>query len=461
MKNNAQSNSGGKNSDNLKIISQEMESVALKALEIAKKLGADDAKISASCSFQKRLVVENKVFTLANSLDTQKFGILVQKDNKKGSASINSRNPDAIAQAIKDALSLASFSVPDEHMTMSTPDIAPPTKAHAFQYDAATADIELGELQELMQAGLIHATKDPRVSIDKYEMSADTSFHGIYNTRGVKQSETQTMLNWFLFGMAVDGEEVSGFDYDGNFAFNKANVGAKIIDSSNEFARRVLLNLRPRKSPSYKGLVLLSPRAIDDFITGFILYHASGSSVMDGKSSWTNSIGTKVLSDKFSLQDSPHDPRFSGATSFDGDGLPTRDQFIVENGILKTHLHDCYSAKRCKTKSNALSGGPFAMRVAKGSDDLAKLQSSRDELLVIDRFAGNSDPIKGDFSGVAKSSRLFVKGKDAGCVTETMVAGNFFEIAHAIAGVSNITEIISGSGENPWILLDGVSVTGN
>ena len=154
MKNNAQSNSGGKNSDNLKIISQEMESVALKALEIAKKLGADDAKISASCSFQKRLVVENKVFTLANSLDTQKFGILVQKDNKKGSASINSRNPDAIAQAIKDALSLASFSVPDEHMTMSTPDIAPPTKAHAFQYDAATADIGSSYTQQRTPAFL-------------------------------------------------------------------------------------------------------------------------------------------------------------------------------------------------------------------------------------------------------------------------------------------------------------------
>lgn len=453
--------SNEKTSMNVKVIAADMEKIALHALETARELGADDVKIVASCSFQKRLVVENKVFTLANSLESQKFGILVHKDQKKGSASINTRNPESMTQAIKAALSLASYSVPDADLTMATPDIAPATTPHAFQFDAATADIGLGEMQELMQAGLLAATRDPRVSIDKFEFSADTSFHGLYNSRGVRQSETQTMLNWVLFGMAIDGEEVSGFDYDSDFSFQRQGAETKLIHTSKEFARRVLMNLKPRQAPSYKGLVLLSPRAVEEILTGFVLYHASGSSVMDGKSAWSKAIGSKVMSEHFTLTDAPHDPRFAGATAFDGDGLPTRDQVIVDKGVLKTHLHDCYSAKRCKSKSNAMNGGPFAMRVAPGKEDLSDLFRARKEILVIDRFSGNSDPIKGDFSGVAKSSRLYVNGEDAGGVTETMIAGNFFEFADQIAGVSSVTEILSGASENPWILLDGISVTGS
>ena len=85
---------------------------------------------------------------------------------------------------------------------------------------------------------------------------------------------------------------------------------------------------------------------------------------------------------------------------------------------------------------------------------------SHKQLLVVDRFSGNADPIKGDFSGVAKGSRLFINGEDAGSVTETMIAGNFFTIAEEILGVSRETEMVSGSFLSPYILVGGVSVTG-
>jgi predicted Zn-dependent protease len=79
---------------------------------------------------------------------------------------------------------------------------------------------------------------------------------------------------------------------------------------------------------------------------------------------------------------------------------------------------------------------------------------------MVDRFSGNSDPIKGDFSGVAKSSRLFQRGEDRGSVTETMIAGNFFAIADAVLAVSKEVEIVSGGFASPYVLVDGVSVTG-
>jgi PmbA protein len=437
------------------------DSLAMMGIEQAKKFGADAAKITTSCSQQKKLVVENKKFTLANSLDVQQIRILVHKDQKKGSSSINTSSPESLSRAVADAVALASFSVADPNLNLPDTKQAPPAKPLNFLYNDHVANMDLEELQESMGQILGVLIKDPRIALDRFEMAVEVSRNSLFNSLGVRQSEIQSTVNWSWMGMAVDGAEVTGFDYDSDFSFRKEDLLAKGKKSAEDFSQRLIALLQPTKCPSYKGAVLLSPRAVESIITSPALYHVSGHSVMDGKSKWQDKIGQKVLSEKISILDNPHCPDFAGATSYDGDGLPTKKQAIIEKGILKTHLHDCYSAKKTGAKPTASSGGPFGLELAPGSDLLAALCDSRGELLLVDRFSGNTDPIKGDFSGVAKSSRLYRQGRDCGAVMETMIAGNFFDLAERILGVSQETLLVHGSFRCPWILVDGISVTGN
>jgi PmbA protein len=446
--------------ESLRRTSREMEAMAHEILGHGRKKGADRIKVGISGSITRRLVVENKEITLANSLEDQKFSLVVHKDQKKGSAATNIVRPETGRKAVEDALALASFSVPDPALNMPDSAQAPKSRSLDFMFDDRTADTTLAELQELMGQALARATSDKRVSIDKFEMSVSASFHGLYNSLGVAQAETQTMLGWSFFGMGVDGDAVSGFDYDSGFAWKTSDTSARLMATADAFAAKVVANLHPRKAHSYKGLVVFSPRAVEELLAGFMLYHASGSAVMDGKSRWENEVGNAVMSPVITLRDRPHDPAFAGATSFDSDGLPTVDHTIFDSGKLCLHIHDCYSARRCKTTSNAMSGGPFAMAFAPGGALLADLLRSRREILLVDRFSGNTDAIKGDFSGVAKSSRLYVDGKDCGPVTETMIAGNFFEFAKKIEAASLETESIAGGFSSPWLLVDGISVTG-
>lgn len=436
-----------------------LDTAALDILTYAKKRGADRAKISASATIERRLVIENKEFSLANTLETQKFGILVHKDQKKGSASLNNINSDSLKQSVDDALTLANFSVADPYLTMPDTTEAPTAKNLPFLFDDDLAERSLSDLQEFAQTVLTRLIRDKRVSLDKCEFSISATWHGLYNSLGMKQSEVQTALGWSYFGMAVDGDEVSGFDYDGRHAYKWDHSLALAIEDADKFCEKVVSNLRPGKSPTYKGQVLLSPRAVEEILLGTILYHASGSSVMDGKSKWNESIGKKVVSPLLTITDHPHDERFTGASAFDGDGLPTRNHAIIKHGVLNLHLHDCYSAKRSGTKSNACSGAPFAMIVAPGNGDLKSMRSARSEILLVDRFSGNIDPIKGDFSGVAKSSRLLTNGQDAGPVSETMIAGNLFEVLEQIVSISTTQELVSGAMLLPWILVDNVSVS--
>lgn len=429
-------------------------------IEEAKRLSADEAKITASCSMQKKLVVENKKFTLANTLNVQQLKIIVHKDQKKGSSSINTNSPQAMQKAVADGIALAGFSVADENLNMARPEIASPAKPLNFLYDDQIADLDFDELHDYMQQILAVLIKDERIGLDRFEMSVDLSRNYLVNSWGVRQSEIQSAINWNWMGMAIEGDEVSGFDYDSEFSFRKEGVLAKGKIAADEFSRRLLGLLHPVKSPSYKGMVLLAPRAVEALIVNPTLYHVSGHSVMDGKSKWAEKIGKKVLSELISLSDNPHLPNFAGATSYDGDGVPTRAQDIIRRGVLAAHLHDCYSAKKMGVKSTATSGGPFGLSLAAGSESLAGLLAAQNELLVVDRFSGNTDPVKGDFSGVAKSSRFYRQGKDCGAVTETMLAGNFFDLGERIVGVSKEVQLVHGSFSSPWILVDGISVTG-
>lgn len=446
--------------DHLMEGSQVLEKLAALGLAEAKKIGADDAKIATNVSFQRRLVVENKQFSLVSSLESRSFALVVHKDQKKGSASINTVTEDGVRKAVADALALAKYSVPDPDLVLAQPSEAPSAKPLDFLYDESLAEMTLEEIQESMGITLARLVRDPRVALDRYEMAVDVSWHGLCSSTGMRQSERQTIASWSFFGMGRDGDEVTGFDYDGSFAFKKSDILARSIHGADLFVDKILRGLKPVKCPSYKGAVLLSPRAVEELLLGMFFYHAGGRQVMDGKSRWENAVGTAVLSPLVTLSDDPHDGSFSGATAFDGDGIPTRPLVLIENGVLKQHLHDCYSAKKCHAKSTATSGGPFSTRIAPGTSALAEVLKGQDKLLLVDRFSGNSDPVKGDFSGVAKSSRLYERGIDRGPVTETMIAGNFFDLAKAVLAVTKEVEMVGGNFRSPYLLVDGISVTG-
>ena len=431
------------------------------ALAHATAKGAEGAKVVTATSFQKRLVVEGGRFSLANSLESRSLAVAVHKHGKKGSASINTVSTASAKGAIDAALAMAEYSVADPSLVLPTLAEAPRAEDLPFQYDAAMESVDLAGMERIMSRALSRLLEDSRVALDRFEMSIDLSWHGLVNSHGVRQEARQSMASWSYFGMAREGDEVSGFDYDGDFSFGAADLEARALKGAEAFVGKVTSLLRPRRCPSYRGQVLLTPRAVHDLLLGIALYHAGGRQVMDGKSLWEKDVGRQVMSSAISLRDLPRDRRFSGATAYDGDGLPTRTQAVIEDGILTRHLHDCYSARRTGAHSTATAGGPFALSMAPGTMTLSALRGATSPLLVVDRFSGNTDPVKGDFSGVAKGSRLVEQGQDLGAVTETMIAGNFFEIAREVHGVSRETEVVSGGYEAPYVLIGGVSVTGD
>lgn len=430
------------------------------ALGHAAGQAADRARVTASCTSEQRLVAANGELVLASCAQARGMHVLVHRHQKEGAASTNALSRTALRGAVDDALALARLAPVDDALVMPDASQAPPAAPLPFLWDDAVGGLSLDRLREFTLAMQARLTRDSRVSIDRLEASARLRWRGVFNTQGVEQGEFSSTLGWSVMGMARGEDVAGGFDYERRAVFRLEGALEHALARCDEFCERVVGNLRQARAPDYVGPVLLSPRAVERLLLETITYHCSGRSVANGTSRWAGRLGSAVASPRLSVSDQPHDGALSGATAFDRDGLPTRPRVLLAGGVLASYLFDCYSARRAGARSTASAGGPFGLVCAPGQESLDDMKHARPELLVVERFSGNLDLPTGEFSGVAKSSRLYRNGADQGCVNGALIAGNAFSLLERVIAVSSTVDQVSGAARLPWMLVDAVHVSG-
>ncbi|MCP8320126.1 MAG: TldD/PmbA family protein, partial [archaeon] len=118
-------------------------------------------------------------------------------------------------------------------------------------------------------------------------------------------------------------------------------------------------------------------------VTADIIQHvgsfASAFTVDAGLSFLTDRIGQKISMDDFTLRDYGVIEGGFGSRGFDDEGFPTRENVIVEKGVLKRYLHNSTTAKKFNTSSTGNAGiidpHPWNLVVDSGSmsiDDIIK-----------------------------------------------------------------------------------------
>jgi PmbA protein len=446
-------------SSDLDTLAGKLGQFADRALQMARDRGAE-ARVCATASLETRLAGNGCQPSLANRVENATLEILVSKDHRTGSASVNGFDERSLRNAVAFALSLARFSLPNPGPTLAARELAPAASTLGFQFDPALCSMTFDEFQEITGEAAACMARDRRILLERYDGEMSVTWRTVRNSLGVHQTERRTFSSWSFLGMAHDGEEVTGSDYEANFSFRRDGLGRSCIAGATALRQRLIEALNAHKPPSYNGPILLAPRAVHDLVIGPIVYHASGRAVMDATSRWANSIGEKVANVSCSLAEKPHDGRFSGATAFDGDGVPTAVTTILEQGLLVSYLHDVVSAGHLSQRTTGHANRALCLEMAAGPSPLRDMTAASPRLLMVHRFAGNADPISGHYSGIAKSSRLYLNGQDAGSVTETMIAGDLSDPVGQILGVSHESENVCGECEAPYVLVNGACVTG-
>ncbi|MBK8230945.1 MAG: TldD/PmbA family protein [Candidatus Eisenbacteria bacterium] len=435
----------------------ELREHAERLLDLARRAGADEAQVSASHDREIKVGFERNELSLSASGEETSLRLRVHHQHRLGAASTNSTDRHDLERAVEAAMAMASFSPPDEHLNLPFP---APLEERPDLWDESIVSVGPEQLRSMAEEFLRALREDARVSIDSGNVSSELDESWLLNTHGIAVRERQTRLAWLGSGQGLDGDDITNFDYGGGMSYRLEGARERMLVDGRRMARQIAGTFGAGTGVSYKGCVLLSPRALEELVLDPLESHLSGLQVFYGKSNFTDDkLGTPVTSPLFSLEDDPTDPLLVGCTAWDSEGVPTSRRTFIERGVLRLQMENAYSAKR---RGRSLTGhcgfGLHGAKVASGETPLADLVSGRQPLLVVHRFSGNVDAQSGDFSGVAKGSHLHAAGERRP-ISETMISGNLFAMLRCIEGVSREVETVENGYVAPWILFDGISVT--
>ena len=207
----------------------------------------------------------------------------------------------------------------------------------------------------------------------------------------------------------------------------------------------------------FEGKVLFTPRAMGEFVYMMAGNYMGGGRILSGESMWLDKVGEKVVSDKLTLRMQAEDPRLAQTGHYTGDGFAAENVTLIENGVLKSHALDLYTANKTGRPVTKNSGSGFV--VEPGTVPEQELLAQIDRGLVVGGFSGGQPGANGEFSGVAKNSFYVENGKIMGAVNEVMISGNLAGLFERMIGLSD-TLVCDGSMAMPAMLTEGVTISG-
>ncbi len=393
------------------------------------------------------------------------MGILIIKNMKKAFVNISDPTESKVKEAVSQALEMVDFTEPDDGNVVSDEVNYEPLDG---LYDPELDGINLGKLKEI-SLDMVDVAKnyDPRikfirgagVELSKLEITVAT-------TKGVMKETKKNYVSAFIMCSAIDQ---SG----GSMGFKSAV--AKNLDSLNpkklaeEAADEAVRGLGGVVEKTGVYDVVFDPDVVSMFFT-YAFSPFSGERVYK-RSSFLNvdNIGKKLFSEKVSIINDARNTDFIGAVPFDSEGTNTKKFYVVENGVLKSFLHNLYSAKKLNMEptGNAFSRSykslPGITPVAVRFESNAKrdeLISSVENGIYINQMMGvhTLDPVSGRFS-VQISGYMIEGGKFTKPVRGMALSGYLKDLLNNVELVADdYKDHVTFVGST--ILIKGMSVSG-
>lgn len=224
----------------------------------------------------------------------------------------------------------------------------------------------------------------------------------------------------------------------------------KARDTGRRAGELARLARNPVSGDEGKFDVIMEPLYLGDLIrpTSDML---SAKMVEIGLSAFAKKIGKPVASSDVTLADDPL-IESSSRRLFDHEGVPTRRNVLIKDGVLKTFVHNTSTAKRFKTKTTASAGPMIPTTFAMAAQPLlfhpvvSPGDWTRDEIFEDTRnglYVNNGWYIRfqnystGDFSNIPRDAILrVVDGEVVGPVKNIRVSDNLLNMWKSVDAVS-------------------------
>lgn len=337
-------------------------------------------------------------------------------------------------------------------------------------FDPALSDVTTAAKVALAKALEAECLKvDPRVSLVQVcEVATTTTERYIANTRGLEKGDRRNGGYAVLLAVVRDGDDVKNavaYQISRNYqAFDARALGREAATEALSY-----LGAKPVESRTYP--VLLRNRTAANLLSTYAqIFHAGN--VQKGKSLLQGKLGSRIAGENITIIDDPFLPNGSRSRCFDSEGVASRKVALIENGVLRSFLHNQRSAAKDGVASTghgfkpsykgAVTIAPSNLFIQPGSAGFDELVESLAEGLIVTEVQGlhsGANPISGDFSLAAMG--YYVKnGKIVRPVNQITIAGNFYELLKTIEAVGSDLKFGSDGVGSPTLKIRGLAVAG-
>jgi PmbA protein len=447
----------------------ELVEIAKKAVELAKKAGADEVEVVARSGADLSVKVRHGAVETLKESRSYALGLRVFCNKRASNTYTSDLSEEALSTFVKEAVSLASLVEPDEFFYLPEGPFAdvstvPDLELYDDNVPRVSAEQRLAWAREAEEAA---KQADPRISnsegatCDSYEgYSAFANSAGFAaGNRGTYQS-----LSVSVIADDADGKKRNAGDYTAARHLTDLKTPQFI---GKRAAERAVQKLGAQKVSTQEAPVVFDPR-MSRAIIGLFSSLISGGAIFRKSSYLAGREGTQVASNLVNITDDPFMVRGHGSRLYDGEGLPVHKISIVEEGVLRTYLCDTYSARKLGRKSTgsasrAVGGSPGVttsnFSVAPGKvapkDIIADV---RQGLYLTEMMGFGFNAVTGDFSRGAAGFWI-EDGKLTYPVSEITVSANFNDILHRIDAIGDDLEWVS-SIACPTIRVSHMTIAG-
>jgi PmbA protein len=230
---------------------------------------------------------------------------------------------------------------------------------------------------------------------------------------------------------------------------------------------RAVKRLNPRKVATRRVPIVFDSR-ISGSLVGHLASAANGASIARKTSFLREKLGEKIFASGIDIIDDPLRPRGLRSRPFDAEGVAGNRRRLVEDGVLKTWLLDCATARELdlETTGHAQRGVSSTPSPAPSNLHLAPGDKSPDELIgdiedgfyITDMIGMGVNLVTGDYSRGA-SGFWIENGERTYAVSEVTIAGH---LAEMFAGLVPANDLVFRYGTNaPTLRVEGMTVAGH
>lgn len=279
------------------------------------------------------------------------------------------------------------------------------------------------------------------------------------NSSGICYEEDRTSVSASLETIAGQS---TGFEYDRSYSLDidPVWIGRRAAELA-----RTSRNGTPIETGTYD--LLLSPIAFSGLCASLLQSAVNGRSVHMGRSFLAEKLGEGIGAEHLSVIDDPFYPGGLGSCWFDAEGVPSRKNVLIEDGILKSFIYDLKTAYRFGKEStgNAERGG-LAGGVSMGlhnmifTGEMMKEPGEGRCISIHDVIgAHTANPLTGDFSVEVQNAFFMEDGIIQEPVRKAMIAGNIFDMLSQITGMGQTPRRV-GSVIVPPVRISGMRLVG-